>query len=162
MNEPRTPTLAVPHLPGALPSPLTALFLNPYWLLAPCKRRGSKINLQCPLCHTGSGQAWLCPAAAMPGPKLTPSAARGLPGCQPRGPHPGPGLALTLLRRRPPLWCSGVLVSDALLVFSLLLLGSLSLIMSYWRQKRAMTPAGDKGEQSEARAPVLAPPLHAH
>lgn len=58
--------------------------------------------------------------------------------------HLGLSLALTLLRSRPPPWCSGVLVSDALLVFSLLLLGSLSLIMSYWRQKRAMTPGGTK------------------
>lgn len=72
--------------------------------------------------------------------------------------HSGPSLALTLLRRRPPPWCSGVLVSDALLVFSLLLLGSLSLIMSYWRQKRAITPGGNKGEQSR----VLAGLLHSH
>lgn len=50
---------------------------------------------------------------------------------------------LTLLLSRPvPLWCSGVLLSDIGLVFSLLLLESLSLMMSYWRQKRAITAAG--------------------
>lgn len=46
--------------------------------LAPCKRQRSNINFQCPLCHTGSSQAWLCPAAAMPGPGLTSSALQGL------------------------------------------------------------------------------------
>lgn len=110
------------------------------WPLAPCKRQGSKINLQCPLCHTGGSQAWLCPAAAMPGPELTPSAVQGLQMFKAQGHPPSPDVTLTLLRRRPPPWCSGVLVSDALLVFSLLLLGSLSLMMSYWRQKRAITP----------------------
>lgn len=50
---------------------------------------------------------------------------------------------LTLLLSRPvPLWCSGVLLSDIGLAFSLLLLESLSLMMSYWRQKRAITAAG--------------------
>lgn len=114
MNEPRTPTLAVPHLLGALPSPLTALFLNPYWLLAPCKRRGSKINLQCPLCHTGSGQAWLCPAAAMPGPIGSPQAD---PFCSPgttrvpaTGPPSRPRFCPHLAAEKAPtlvLWCAG-------------------------------------------------------
>ena len=52
--------------------PFDALWSNPSWPLAPCKRRGSKINLQRARCHTGSSQAWLCPAAATPGPELTP------------------------------------------------------------------------------------------
>lgn len=46
----------------------------------------------------------------------------------------------TLLRNRPPVGCSGVLHSEEFLALSLLLLGSLSLMMSYWRQKRAITP----------------------
>jgi len=46
----------------------------------------------------------------------------------------------TLLRNSPPVGCSGVLHSEEFLALSLLLLGSLSLIMSYWRQKRAITP----------------------
>lgn len=37
----------------------------------------------------------------------------------------------TLLRNRPPVGCSGVLHSDEFLALSLLLLGSLSLMMSY-------------------------------
>lgn len=37
----------------------------------------------------------------------------------------------TLLRNRPPVGCSGVLHSEEFLALSLLLLGSLSLIMSY-------------------------------
>lgn len=51
-------------------------------------------------------------------------------------------LLTLLLSRPPPLWCSGVLLSDIGLAFSLLLLESLSLMMSYWRQKRAITAAG--------------------
>lgn len=46
----------------------------------------------------------------------------------------------TLLRNSPPVGCSGVLHSEEFLALSLLLLGSLSLIMSYWRQKSAITP----------------------
>lgn len=111
------------------------------------------------LCHTGGSQAWLCPAAAMPGPELTPSAVQGLQMFK-----ASPDVTLTLLRRRPPPWCSGVLVSDALLVFSLLLLGSLSLMMSYWRQKRAITPR--KTSRSSQRPgtdslPCLPVPLQA-
>lgn len=102
--------------------------------------------MQCPLGHTGSSQAWFCPAVAMPDPELTPLQSRD---SRCLSHHPGPSPALTLLRRSPPPWCSGVLFSDALLVFSLLLLGSLSLIMSYWRQKRTMTPGG-QGRQSES------------
>lgn len=146
-----TPTRAVP--PRTLPFPLAVSIKqtnkkNHHWPLAPCKRRGSKINLQCPLCHIGSSQAWLCLAAAMPGPELTPSAVQGLQMFKTQDHPRSPGVSLTLLRRRPPPWCSGVLVSDALLVFSLLLLGSLSLMMSYWRQKRAITP-GKTGRSSQ-------------
>ncbi len=47
----------------------------------------------------------------------------------------------TLLRRRPPLWCSGVLLSEDGFTFSLLLLESLSFIMSYCRQNKAITAA---------------------
>lgn len=47
----------------------------------------------------------------------------------------------TLLRSSPPCGCSGVLHSEEFLALSLLLLGSLSLMMSYWRQNRAITPA---------------------
>lgn len=50
----------------------------------------------------------------------------------------------TLLRNSPPVGCSGVLHSDEFLALSLLLLGSLSLIMSYWRQNRAITPEGER------------------
>ena len=52
------------------------------------------------------------------------------------------GVTLTLLLSSPPLWCSGVLLSDDGLAFSLLLLESLSLMMSYCRQNRAITAAG--------------------
>lgn len=51
------------------------------------------------------------------------------------------GFVLTLLLSSPPLWCSGVLLSDDGLAFSLLLLESLSLMMSYCRQNRAITAA---------------------
>lgn len=133
---------------------------NPHWPLAPCKRRGSKINLQCPLGHTGSSQAWLCPAVAMPDPELTPLQSRDSRCLSHGTTHPGPSPAVTLLRRSPPPWCSGVLVSDALLVFSLLLLGSLSLIMSYWRQKRTMTPGGQgRAVRVLARLPPCPEPL---
>ena len=150
-KEPRTPTLVIPRQPGTLPPPFAALWLNPSWPLAPCKRRGSKINLQRALCHTGSGQNLSHGSHARP--RADPSVVQGLPGSQPQGSD----LTLTLLRRSPPPWCSGVLVSDALLVFSLLLLGSLSLMMSYWRQKRAMTPAGTRG-RSQSPEP-WSPPL---
>lgn len=49
---------------------------------------------------------------------------------------------LTLLLSRPPLWCSGVLLSEEGLTFSLLLLESLSFMISYCRQNRAITAAG--------------------
>ena len=55
--------------------------------------------------------------------------------------HSFRGVVLTLLLSSPPLWCSGVLLSDDGLAFSLLLLESLSLMMSYCRQKRAITAA---------------------
>ncbi|TNN82594.1 hypothetical protein EYF80_007112 [Liparis tanakae] len=51
------------------------------------------------------------------------------------------GVGLTLLLSSPSLWCSGVLLSDDGLAFSLLLLESLSLMMSYCRQNRAITAA---------------------
>ena len=47
-----------------------------------------------------------------------------------------------MLLSRPPLWCSGVLCSEDGFAFSLLLLESLSLMMSYCRQNSAMTAAG--------------------
>lgn len=53
------------------------------------------------------------------------------------------GVGYTLLRNSPPVGCSGVLHSEEFLALSLLLLGSLSLMMSYWRQKRAITPEGE-------------------
>lgn len=59
----------------------------------------------------------------------------------------GPGDP-TLLRNSPPVGCSGVLHSEEFLALSLLLLGSLSLMMSYWRQKSAITPAGRGGVTS--------------
>lgn len=98
----------------------------------------------------GSGQPQLCQALAI----------QGLPRTRGKGPptYPNtPGVALTLLRRRPPPWCSGVLVSEALLAFSLLLLGSLSLIMSYWRQKRAMTPGHAGAVRGQGLCSGLAP-----
>lgn len=52
-------------------------------------------------------------------------------------------MGYTLLRNSPPVGCSGVLHSEEFLALSLLLFGSLSLIMSYWRQKRAITPGGE-------------------
>lgn len=55
----------------------------------------------------------------------------------------------TLLRSSPPCGCSGVLHSEEFFALSLLLLGSLSLMMSYWRQNRAITPAGRNGTTSE-------------
>lgn len=60
--------------------------------------------------------------------------------------------ALTLLRSSPPPWCSGVLFSEALLAFSLLLFGSLSLMMSYCLQNRAITPDGEKASVSTQRS----------
>ena len=51
---------------------------------------------------------------------------------------------LTLLLSRPPLWCSGVLRSDSGFTFSLLLLLSVSLMMSYWRQNSAITAEDNK------------------
>lgn len=85
-------------------------FLNSYWPLAPCKRRGSKINLQHPLGHTGSSQIWLCPAVAMPSPELTPSAVQGLPAHEPRGYPLGPESRPHLAAEKTPalvLWCAG-------------------------------------------------------
>lgn len=67
------------------------------------------------------------------------------------------GVGYTLLRNSPPVGCSGVLHSEEFLALSLLLLGSLSLMMSYWRQKRAMTPWGQKVNFSHSDvAPVTA------
>lgn len=74
------------------------------------------------------------------GPCLPASQLLGAPACCPP--------ALTLLRSSPPPWCSGVLFSEALLAFSLLLLGSLSLMMSYCLQNRAITPGGEKALMS--------------
>lgn len=61
------------------------------------------------------------------------------------------GVGYTLLRNSPPVGCSGVLHSEEFLALSLLLLGSLSLMMSYWRQKRAITP-GRRGRMSSRAA----------
>lgn len=55
-----------------------------------------------------------------------------------------PGAELTLLLSSPPLWCSGVLRSDDGLAFSLLLLESLSLMMSYCRQNSAITAGRER------------------
>ncbi len=44
----------------------------------------------------------------------------------------------------------GVLHSDEFLALSLLLLGSLSLMMSYWRQKSAITPERDRNDMNTA------------
>lgn len=60
-----------------------------------------------------------------------------------QGEEEGRGVGYTLLRNSPPVGCSGVLHSEEFLALSLLLFGSLSLIMSYWRQKRAITPGGE-------------------
>lgn len=132
-NEPRTPYSYCPTPTKHSTFPTHCILLT---TLAPVpgKRKRSKIHVQCP-CVTAA-VAELGSAQPHPHPVLN------CPLLQLQGRPPGPRSALTLLRRRPPPWCSGVLVSDALLVFSLLLLGSLSLIMSYWRQKRAMTPGG--------------------
>ena len=76
------------------------------------------------------------------------------PSCQP--------FPLTLLRSSPPLGRSGVLCSEEGFVFSLLLLESLSLMMSYCLQKRAITAAerqGMKGSLTLA-APRLPSPQH--
>lgn len=63
------------------------------------------------------------------------------------------GVGYTLLRNSPPVGCSGVLHSEEFLALSLLLLGSLSLIMSYWRQKRAITPRRRRGWYSNSGYP---------
>ncbi len=70
------------------------------------------------------------------------------------------GVVLTLLLSSPPLWCSGVLLSDDGLAFSLLLLESLSLMMSYCRQNRAITAAGRRemdthGQRNEDENSVM-------
>lgn len=71
------------------------------------------------------------------------------------GSHPGGGeggwMGYTLLRNSPPVGCSGVLHSEEFLALSLLLLGSLSLMMSYWRQKRAITPGRAGGRSDRLR-----------
>lgn len=76
-----------------------------------------------------------------------------------RGRHPGGeeerGVGYTLLRNSPPVGCSGVLHSEEFLALSLLLFGSLSLIMSYWRQKRAITPGGEEGSIHHQPSPVI-------
>ena len=58
----------------------------------------------------------------------------------------GGGGLQTLLRSSPPCGCSGVLHSDEFLALSLLLLGSLSLMMSYCRQNRTITPERERRE----------------
>ena len=63
-------------------------------------------------------------------------------------------MGYTLLRNSPPVGCSGVLHSEEFLALSLLLLGSLSLIMSYWRQKRAITPRRRRGWYSNSGCPL--------
>ena len=150
------PRLSSSHVNQELCPPICCTLVKP--LLAPGTLQKERVQNQSAACPVSHGQrpSWALSCGSHPRPRADASVAQGLPGSQPRGSD----LALTLLRRSPPPWCSGVLVSDALLVFSLLLLGSLSLMMSYWRQKRAMTPPGDKGEESEARAPVPAPPPH--
>lgn len=76
------------------------------------------------------------------------------PSCQPS--------PLTLLRSSPPLGRSGVLCSEDGFVFSLLLLESLSLMMSYCLQKRAITAAGRQGMKDSLTlaAPCLPSPQH--
>lgn len=95
-------------------------------------------------CSVGDAQAANGAAALAcmeaKGPCLPASQLLGAPACCPP--------ALTLLRSSPPPWCSGVLFSEALLAFSLLLLGSLSLMMSYCLQNRAITPGGEKALMS--------------
>ena len=150
------PRLSSSHVNQELCPPICCTLVKP--LLAPGTLQKERVQNQSAACPVSHGQrpSWALSCGSHARPRADASVAQGLPGSQPRGSD----LALTLLRRSPPPWCSGVLVSDALLVFSLLLLGSLSLMMSYWRQKRAMTPPGDKGEESEARAPVPALPPH--
>lgn len=67
---------------------------------------------------------------------------RSCPGSECSSQHAPPR---TLLRSSPPLGRSGVLCSEDGLVFSLLLLESLSLMMSYCLQKRAITAAEREG-----------------
>lgn len=64
--------------------------------------------------------------------------------------HPSPR---TLLRSSPPLGRSGVLCSEDGFVFSLLLLESLSLMMSYCLQKRAITAAEREGMKASLTPP---------
>lgn len=136
------PRLLSSHVNQELcPPPICYTLVKP--LLAPGTLQKERVQNQsaaCPVSHRQRPSLALSHGSHAR-PRADPSVAQGLPGSQPQGSD----LALTLLRRSPPPWCSGVLVSDALLVFSLLLLGSLSLMMSYWRQKRAMTPAGTRG-----------------
>lgn len=62
---------------------------------------------------------------------------------------------LTLLRSSPPLGRSGVLCSEDGFVFSLLLLESLSLMMSYCLQKRAITAAKTQRMKDSLTLPLL-------
>lgn len=70
-------------------------------------------------------------------------------------------LPLTLLRSSPPEGRSGVLCSEDGFVFSLLLLESLSLMMSYCLQKRAITAAERGGMKDSLGAAPFSPP-HCH
>jgi len=67
---------------------------------------------------------------------------------------------LTLLRSSPPLGRSGVLCSEDGFVFSLLLLESLSLMMSYCLQKRAITAAERQGVRTPSHWLPSASPQH--